>query len=65
MLDSSGSMSGPAGGGQTKLRAAKEALGRLVAGTPSQVEHSGSLSTCFLTHRALEAPLETIRFERS
>lgn len=35
MLDSSGSMRGPAGGGETKLDAAKDALGRFVAGTPS------------------------------
>lgn len=38
MLDSSGSMRGPAGGGRTKLEAAKDALGRFVAGTPRQLD---------------------------
>ncbi len=36
MLDSSGSMRGSAGRGQTKLTAAKDALGRFVAGTSDQ-----------------------------
>lgn len=38
VLDSSGSMAGPAGGGQSKLEAATEALGRYVRGPPDSVE---------------------------
>lgn len=38
VLDSSGSMAGSAGGGQTKLEAAKEALGRYVLGSPDSAE---------------------------
>lgn len=37
ILDSSGSMAGPAGGGTTKLQAAKQALRRYVAGTPDSM----------------------------
>jgi von Willebrand factor type A domain len=38
MLDSSGSMAGPAGGGQTKLDAAREAIRRYAAATPESFE---------------------------
>jgi hypothetical protein len=38
MLDSSGSMAGPAGGGQTKLDAAREAIRRYAAATPASFE---------------------------
>jgi von Willebrand factor type A domain len=38
MLDSSGSMAGPAGGGQTKLDAAREAIRRYAAATPKSFE---------------------------
>lgn len=38
MLDSSGSMRGPAGGGKKKLTAAKESLERFVVGTPDSTE---------------------------
>jgi von Willebrand factor type A domain len=38
MLDSSGSMAGPAGGGQTKLDAAREAIRRYTAATPESFE---------------------------
>jgi DNA-binding NarL/FixJ family response regulator len=34
MLDSSGSMAGPAGGGETKIEAARDSLRRFTAGTP-------------------------------
>jgi DNA-binding NarL/FixJ family response regulator len=34
MLDSSGSMAGPAGGGETKIDAARDSLRRFAAGTP-------------------------------
>ncbi len=37
ILDSSGSMAGSAGGGSTKLNAAKQALRRYVAGTPDSL----------------------------
>jgi von Willebrand factor type A domain len=38
MLDSSGSMAGPAGGGQTKLDTAREAIRRYAAATPASFE---------------------------
>ena len=52
MLDSSGSMRGPAGGGRTKIQAAKDALGRFVAGTPSQL----SLGFLVFGHRGSNQP---------
>lgn len=38
MLDSSGSMRGPAGGGKQKITAAKESLERFVVGTPDSTQ---------------------------
>jgi Ca-activated chloride channel family protein len=52
ILDSSGSMAGPAGGGMTKIAAAKQALRRYVAGAPDSLAigfmvfgHKGSNSS--------------------
>jgi len=54
ILDSSGSMAGSAGGGTTKLQAAKQALRRYVAGTPDSL----ALGFMVYGHKGSNAPAD-------